>query len=113
MINLIKKLCLIAGVFFTTVLVVQPALATIIRDAELEAGFQQLAAPLREAAGFTEEQINIRIVIDPSFNAFVTNEMTICINQLVVGKVTRGNTGVIAHELGHLKLDIYHGVKKA
>ena len=54
-----------------------PSLAGgMIRDSELEAGFEALSAPMAHAAGM-QDGIIIRIIIDPSYNAFVAGGRTI------------------------------------
>ena len=51
----------------------------MIRDSELEAGFEKLSNKMAQAAGINEG-ISIRIIIDPSYNAFVAGDApSICI----------------------------------
>ena len=83
----------------------QIAQAGLIRDTELETGLQSLAAPLVKAAGFAPNSVDIRIVIDSSYNAFVAGEQVIYVHSglLLNARSADEILGVIAHELGHLK----------
>jgi predicted Zn-dependent protease len=84
-----------------------PALAAgvrIIRDAETEALLQDYAAPIFKAAGIASGSIEILIIPDRNFNAFVADGRKMFIN---TGAILEANTpneliGVIAHESGHL-----------
>jgi predicted Zn-dependent protease len=83
----------------------QITFAGMIRDTELEAGLESLAAPLVRAAGFGADKVNIRIIIDQNYNAFVAGELTIYVNSglLLDAQSIEEILGVLAHELGHLK----------
>ena len=98
----LPKLALISLCLIT---IAQSALAGLIRDTELETGLQTLAAPLMRAAGYTSDEISIRIIIDSSYNAFVAGERVIYIYSGLLLKAQSAEEilGVIAHELGHLK----------
>ena len=87
------------------VLFSQSALAGLIRDTELETGLQKLAAPLVKAAGFPQNSIEFRIIIDSSYNAFVAGKMAVYLHSglLLDAKSPEEILGVIAHELGHIK----------
>ena len=90
----------LAGVLMAT-----NATAGMIRDTEIEAGLTRLAAPLITAAGYAPDAVKLRVIIDPSYNAFVAGEMTIYIHSglLTEARSSEEILGVIAHELGHLK----------
>lgn len=79
--------------------------ASLIRDSEIEAGLEGLMAPLVEAAGFPPGGVKIRIVIDPSYNAFVAGKRIIYVHSglLVEATDAREFLGVMAHELGHVR----------
>ena len=81
------------------------ACAGMIRDTELEAGLQKLMAPLVEAAGYLPNSIAVRIIIDPSYNAFVAGEQIIYLHSGLIlnAKSAEEIIGVMAHEIGHLK----------
>ena len=93
------------GLVAVLCLIPQLVNASLIRDTELEAGLEHISAPLTRAAGFGVNSVDIRIIIDPTYNAFVAGEMTIYIHSglLVDARSTEEILGVIAHELGHLK----------
>ena len=92
-----------SSVFF--IVIAQSALAGLIRDTELETGLETLAAPLMRAAGFAPNTVDIRIIIDDSYNAFVAGERVIYIHSglMLNAQSAEEILGVIAHELGHLK----------
>ncbi len=83
----------------------QLTFAGMIRDTELEAGLEWLAAPLVRAAGFGANKVNIRVIIDQNYNAFVAGELTIYVHSglLLDAQSVEEILGVMAHELGHLK----------
>ena len=83
----------------------RPALAqSILRDAETEALFEEMAAPLVEAAGLEPGNVDIILINDPSINAFVTGGQAIYIHSGLIEAADTANEvqGVIAHELGHI-----------
>ncbi len=100
--SFLRKLALIS---LFSITIAQSALAGLIRDTELETGLQALAAPLMHAAGYAPDAINIRIIIDSSYNAFVAGKRIIYIHSglLLNAQSAEEILGVIAHELGHLK----------
>ena len=108
MTELITILVQVAKYLATTLLFLSlstAACASLIRDTELETGLQKLMAPLVAAAGYSANSIAIRIIIDPSYNAFVAGKQIIYINS---GLLLNANSaeeiiGVMAHEIGHLK----------
>jgi len=82
----------------------QPHAASLIRDAEIEKLLSDYAAPIFRAAGLGSQNINIHIVNEKSFNAFVIDGQNIFLH---VGAITKSETpnqliGVIAHEAGHI-----------
>ncbi|MDP3895790.1 MAG: M48 family metalloprotease, partial [Mesorhizobium sp.] len=88
----------------------QPAVAQaqgravpIVRDAEIEALVRDYARPIFKAAGLTKSGIDIVLVNDPSFNAFVAGRrMFINTGALMTAETPNEVIGVIAHEAGHL-----------
>ena len=86
-------------------LAVSAASASMIRDTEIEAGLEGLMAPLVQAAGFAPGGVKIRIVIDPSYNAFVAGKRVIYVHSglLTEASDAREFLGVMAHELGHVR----------
>jgi len=80
-----------------------PVSAGLIRDSELETGFAEIVHDMAVQAGFVNG-VNIRIIIDPSYNAFVRGGQTIYLHSglLLSAKSAEEIYGVIAHEIGHL-----------
>lgn len=77
---------------------------SLIRDAEVERTIRSYANPLLRAAGLSEDGVTIRLIADPTLNAFVTarNRMFL-FSGLVIRTETPGQlSGVIAHEIGHI-----------
>ena len=72
------------------VLMANNASAGLIRDTEIEAGLTKLAAPLIAAAGYAPDALKLRVIIDPSYNAFVAGKMTIYIHS---GLLTEARIG--------------------
>lgn len=81
------------------------ARADMIRDAEIEAGLEQLVAPLASAAGYAPGEITVRVVINPHYNAFVAGKRTIYVHSalLLEAENVLEFLGVMAHEIGHIK----------
>jgi predicted Zn-dependent protease len=95
-------LCLAAALPVAQTTSVQAA--SLIRDSEIEALLNDYARPIFKAAGLGSQNINIHIVNDKSFNAFVVDGQNMFIH---VGAITRCKTpnqltGIIAHEAGHI-----------
>lgn len=97
----LRLLIALVGVWFAA----STASASMIRDTEIEAGLEGLMAPLVEAAGFAPGGVKIRIIIDPSYNAFVAGKRVIYVHSglLIESTDTREYLGVMAHELGHVR----------
>ena len=76
----------------------------MIRDAETEALIRTYAKPIFDAAGLGSQAIEIHIVNDRSFNAFVVDghNMFIHAGTLMEAKTPNAVIGVIAHESGHI-----------
>ncbi len=95
---------LIAALVAVT-LAVQPAMAqSILRDAETEALFREMSAPLIEAAGLKPKDVDIVMIGDPTINAFVAGGQVVYIHAGLIEAASNANEvqGVIAHELGHV-----------
>jgi predicted Zn-dependent protease len=78
--------------------------AGIIRDAETEALIRDYAKPIFRAAGLGSQNIQIHIVNDRAFNAFVVDghNMFMHAGTLMEAKTPNQVIGVIAHESGHI-----------
>lgn len=75
----------------------------IVRDAEIEALVRDYARPILKAAGLSGSGIDIILVNDPSFNAFVAGRrMFINTGALMIAETPNEIIGVLAHEAGHI-----------
>jgi predicted Zn-dependent protease len=75
----------------------------IVRDAEIEALVRDYARPIFKAAGLSKSGIDIILVNNPSFNAFVAGRrMFIHTGALLQAQTPNEIIGVIAHEAGHI-----------
>ena len=86
-------------------LAVQPVAAqSILRDAETEALFHDMATPLVAAAGLDPKNVDIVLVNYPEVNAFVAGGQAVYLNSGLINEADTANEvqGVIAHELGHV-----------
>ncbi|WP_248310411.1 M48 family metalloprotease [Bosea sp. 117] len=92
-------------------LAVQPVAAqqakrtpNIIRDAEIENLLRDYMRPIYRVAGLTQQNIEVVLIGDKSFNAFVADGKRIFVN---IGALMQSETpneiiGVLAHETGHI-----------
>lgn len=86
-------------------LAAQPVAAQqVLRDAETEALFRDIARPIIQAAGLEPRNVHIVLLQDPEINAFVAGGQTVYIQSGLVTHADNANQiqGVIAHELGHI-----------
>src|SRR5437763_1519040 len=76
----------------------------VIRDAEIEQLLRDYTRPILRAAGLAQQNVQVTIINDRSFNAFVMDGRRIFINAgaLVDAKVPNEVIGVLAHETGHM-----------
>jgi predicted Zn-dependent protease len=75
----------------------------VVRDAEIEALVRDYARPIFKAAGLSKSGIDIILINDTSFNAFVAGRrMFINTGALLQAETPNEIIGVIAHEAGHL-----------
>jgi predicted Zn-dependent protease len=75
-----------------------------LRDAETEQLLRDYTRPILRTAGLEKQNIQVVIINDPSFNAFVADGRRIFVNY---GAILQSETpnqliGVLAHETGHL-----------
>jgi predicted Zn-dependent protease len=74
-----------------------------IRDAEIETLVRDYARPILKAAGLSKSGVEIVLINDPSFNAFVAGRrIFINTGALLQSETPNQIIGVIAHEAGHL-----------
>lgn len=76
----------------------------ILRDTETEQLLRDYTRPILRVAGLEKQNINVVIINDPNFNAFVADGHRIFVNY---GAILQSETpnqliGVLAHETGHL-----------
>ncbi|WP_375394942.1 M48 family metalloprotease [uncultured Sphingomonas sp.] len=96
---------LFAAIAVSLLVCAQPAAAqSILRDAETEAMFAQMATPLVTAAGLSPRTVKVVLIQDDSINAFTAGGQTIYVNSGLLQVADNANQiqGVIAHELGHV-----------
>jgi predicted Zn-dependent protease len=75
----------------------------VVRDAEIEALVRDYAWPIFKAAGLANDGIDIVLVNDQSFNAFVAGRrLFINTGALMTAETPNEIIGVIAHEAGHI-----------
>ena len=77
---------------------------SVLRDAETEALFRDVARPLIIAAGLTPASVQIILIGSPEINAFTAGGQNIYIYSALIENADNVNElqGVIAHELGHI-----------
>ncbi len=76
----------------------------MIRDAEIEQLLRDYTAPIFKVAGLTTQNVQVVIINDPEFNAFVMDAHRIFVNTGALMQSTTPNQliGVFAHECGHI-----------
>ena len=81
-----------------------PAGLPVIRDAEIEQLLRDYTLPVLRAAGLAQQNVQIVIINDRGFNAFVMDGKRIFVNAgaLLDSKVPNEIIGVLAHETGHI-----------
>lgn len=100
-----KLLSRLVALIALALLAIRPVAAqSILRDAETEALFQDMARPLVIAAGLDPKNFDVVLVGDSSINAFVAGGQAVYINAGLINAADTANEvqGVIAHELGHV-----------
>jgi predicted Zn-dependent protease len=76
----------------------------MIRDAEIEQLLRDYTTPILRVAGLSQQNIQVVIINDKSFNAFVMDAHRIFVNSGAIMQATVPNQliGVLAHETGHI-----------
>ncbi len=97
----------VMAAFLSVVLIAatQPARAQgLIRDAEIESLLRVYSKPIFKVAGLSQQNINIHLIGQRSFNAFVVDgrNMFFHVGTLMSSKTPNQVIGVIAHETGHI-----------
>ena len=80
------------------------AAQSVLRDAETEALFDDMARPLVAASGLGPGNVDIVLINDPQVNAFVAGGQAVYVNSGLINEANSAEEvqGVIAHELGHV-----------
>src|SRR5215472_7361338 len=81
-----------------------PLPAPIIRDAEIEQLLRDYTTPILRAAGLGPQNVQVVIINERAFNAFVVDGRRIFVNAGALFESTTPNQiiGVLAHETGHI-----------
>src|SRR6202142_3552039 len=76
----------------------------ILRDTESEQLLRDYTRPILRVAGLEKQNIQVTIINEPVFNAFVADGHRIFVNYgaLMLSETPNQITGVLAHETGHL-----------
>jgi predicted Zn-dependent protease len=76
----------------------------LIRDAEIEQLMRDYTQPILKAAGLAQQNVQVTLINDKSFNAFVMDGRRIFVNAgaLMDSKTPNEIIGVLAHETGHI-----------
>ncbi|WP_171122207.1 MULTISPECIES: M48 family metalloprotease [unclassified Ruegeria] len=98
----IPALLLIAVTWFSSA--IQTAAQSLIRDPDIEYGLRELAFPVLRAAGLNTNRVQILVVNDSTFNAFVIDYNAIYLNYGLILTVESPEMlqAVIAHEAAHI-----------
>ena len=102
-----KRCRTLAVALLATALAAEPALAAginVARDAETEALLQEYAAPIFAEANIKAGDVQIFLVVDQSFNAFVVDSKRMFVNTgaIIAAETPCEIIGVIAHEAAHI-----------
>ncbi|NOD34176.1 MULTISPECIES: M48 family metalloprotease [unclassified Ruegeria] len=84
--------------------VVQAHAQSLIRDPDIEHGLRELAFPILRAAGLNTNRVQILVINDNTFNAFVIDYNAIYVNYGLILSVESPEMlqAVIAHEAAHI-----------
>ncbi|RVT41686.1 M48 family metalloprotease [Sphingobium algorifonticola] len=97
---------LLVALSLSFALLVRPAIAQqILRDAETEALFNDISAPIVNAAKMDPRNVQVLLINDKEINAFVAGGQYIWMHSGLITAADNVNQvqGVIAHELGHIE----------
>ena len=76
----------------------------VVRDAEIEQLLRDYTQPILRTAGLAQQNVQVVIINDRSFNAFVADGRRIFVNggALMESETPNQIIGVLAHETGHI-----------
>ena len=102
--NFVRAVMLLAALVAAILPRAALAQQSVLRDAETEALFRDIAAPLAEAAGLRPGDLRIVLLQNDEINAFVAGGQIVYVHS---GLITRADNlnelqGVVAHEIGHI-----------
>ena len=82
----------------------QPNGLPVIRDAEIEQLLRDYTAPILKVAGLAQQNVQVVLINERAFNAFVMDGRRIFVNvgALYESKTPNEIIGVLAHETGHM-----------
>lgn len=82
----------------------QPKGPPTIRDTEIEGLMRDYTRPVLKAAGLAQQNVEVVLISDRAFNAFVADGKRIFVNTgaLMDSKTPNQIIGVLAHEAGHI-----------
>src|ERR1700739_4172248 len=88
----------------TAALAEEEKVLPILRDTESEQLLRDYTRPILRAAGLEKQNIQVTIINEPVFNAFVADGHRIFVNYgaLMQSETPNQIIGVLAHETGHL-----------
>lgn len=108
----IRQLSKLTAIFTAGALALAPVAASaqenkgprLLRDTEIEQLLRDYTRPILRAAGLEKQNIQVVIINDSSFNAFVADGRRIFVNYgaLMQSQTPNQLIGVLAHETGHL-----------
>ena len=89
---------------FSIIALTHQAMASIIRDTEIEDALLKIMRPMAEDAGLNPDMMKVRIVINSQYNAFVMSDNMIYVHSGLIIKSENMEeiAGVLAHEIGHI-----------
>lgn len=101
---MLKRVTAPALALWLIIVIAHTAAASIIRDTEIEDALLKIMRPMATEVGLNADLMQVRIVINPQYNAFVMADNMIYIHS---GIITSSETmeevaGVLAHEIGHI-----------
>jgi predicted Zn-dependent protease len=117
--TLMTRLLMMVAIGFAALVAAPAEARSVLRDAETEAMFREISAPLIEAAGLRPADVKIVLIHDQSINAFVAGGQIVYIHSGLITRSENANElqGVIAHELGHVVgghvIRMQEGIKQA
>ncbi len=107
--EIFKHLCIklsyaLLSVFFVVASINKALAINVVRDSEIENTLRYFINPLLEKANFDQNQVTMRLVLNPELNAFVAGGQNIFIHSglITVTEHPYQIIGVMAHELGHI-----------